>query len=122
MIFDSNILIYISQDLIQIENLIPKDVKPKISVITYIEALGYPFKSEELKLYMQEICDSCDKVQLSEIIIQETIHLRSKFKIKLADAIIYATASVERLPLLTNNIDDFKQLDCGVELINPFTI
>lgn len=43
-------------------------------------------------------------------------------RIKLADALIYATALVERKPLLTNNIQDFKSLNEGVELVNPFSI
>lgn len=93
-----------------------------ISVITKIEALGFDFKRREEHELLSNICAELKIIPLSDAITEETIRLRSKFKIKLPDAIIYATASVERLPLLTNNIADFKQLDSGVELINPFTL
>jgi hypothetical protein len=36
--------------------------------------------------------------------------------------VIYATALVESLPLLTNNIKDFQHLNGKVELINPFDL
>lgn len=51
-----------------------------------------------------------------------TIELRKKYRIKLPDAIIYATALVERQSLLTNNTVDFIKLDNQVKLINPFDL
>ena len=122
MIFDTNVLIYISQNILKIENLIEPKIKPGISVISYVEALGFSFSTPEERFYMEQICNSCQTVNLSEQIIKETIRLKSNFKIKLPDAIIYATAVIEELPLMTNNISDFKSLDGGVKLINPFTL
>lgn len=59
---------------------------------------------------------------LTDDIADETINLRRDNKIKLPDAIIYATALVEGLSLVTNNISDFKSLNRNVKLIDPFTI
>ncbi len=106
----------------KIENLIEPKSKPGISIISYIESLGYPFKSQAEQFYMQQICSSCQLFGLDDLIVLETINLRKKFRIKLPDAIIYATAMVDGSPLLTNNINDFKSLDGKVELINPFTL
>ena len=122
MIFDTNILVYISKNILKIDQIITPDVNPAISIISYIEALGFPFATKEDQLYMQKICSSCRLINLSDLIVLETINLRKKHRIKLPDAIIYATASVENLPLLTNNIKDFKLIDSSVELINPFDI
>jgi predicted nucleic acid-binding protein len=61
-------------------------------------------------------------VSLTDEIAEATIRLRTLNKIKLPDAIIYATALVQNLPLLTNNIADFKSLGDKVELINPFDL
>lgn len=118
MIFDTNVIIFISKNIIKVENLISPDIKPSISIITYIEALGYKFETTEDLLYMQQICSSCQLVNISDLIVLETINLRKKHRIKLPDAIIYATAIVENVPLLTNNTKDFIALDGGVKLIN----
>ena len=122
MIFDTNILVYISKNILKIENLIDSQIKPGISIISYIEALGFPFATPEDQRYMQRICASCTVIQLSDLMVHETINLRRSNRIKLPDAMIYATALVQGLPLLTNNIADFKSLGNKVELINPFTL
>ncbi|MFD0764062.1 PIN domain-containing protein [Mucilaginibacter lutimaris] len=84
--------------------------------------MGYSFKTEIEENYMHDICSSCRIINLSEEIIQATIAVRKKNKIKLPDAIIYSTALVQNLPLLTNNIADFKSLGNKVELIDPFKL
>jgi predicted nucleic acid-binding protein len=121
VIFDSNILIYISKNILKIENLITSNISPSISIISYIEVLGFPFATNEDQLYMQKICSSCKLIYLSDLVVLETI-MRKEYRIKLPDAIIYATALIENLPLLTNNIADFKSINRDVELINPFDI
>ncbi len=93
-----------------------------ISVITKIEALGFSFKNIEEHKLLLDICNELKVIPLTDQIAEETINLRKNYKIKLPDAIIYATALVEKLPLLTNNINDFKLIDGGVELINPFDL
>ena len=122
MIFDTNVLVYISKNILQVKNLISPGSQPKISVISYIEALGFPFSTPEDQLYMERICDSCDVIYLSDEIIRETIHVRKNNRVKLPDAIIYATALVLDEPFYTNNIADFKSLGSKVELINPFNL
>lgn len=84
--------------------------------------MGFSFETEIAERYMQEICSSCQIIPLSESVIQETITIRKQYRIKLPDAIIYATALVQNLPLLTNNIADFKSLGNKVELIDPFKL
>jgi predicted nucleic acid-binding protein len=122
VIFDSNILIYISKNILKIENLITPNIKPSISIISYIEVLGFPFITSEDQLYMQKICSSCKLIYLSDLIVLETINIRKEYRIKLPDAIIYATALIENVPLLTKNIKDFKLIDKSVKLIDPFDL
>ena len=120
VIFDTNILIYLSKYILKPEILINRETA--ISVVTKIEALGYPFKNIEEYNLLSSICNALEVIPLSDDIANETINLRKKYQIKLPDAIIYSTAFVKGLPLLTNNIDDFKSLDGRVDIINPFNL
>jgi len=71
---------------------------------------------------LSAICNELPVVALTDAIAEATIQIRSKHKIKLPDAIIYATALVENIPLLTHNIADFESINQGVLLIDPFTL
>jgi predicted nucleic acid-binding protein len=120
VIFDTNILIYLSKYILQPETLINNETA--IFVVTKIEALGFAFQNSEEHKILHDICDVLTIIPLSDEIADETIRLRKHYRIKLADAIIYSTALVKGLPLLTNNIDDFKSLDGRVKLVNPFNL
>ncbi|MCP1385016.1 type II toxin-antitoxin system VapC family toxin [Runella salmonicolor] len=54
-----------------------------------------------------DLVNNCLIMELSDEIIEKTIELRRKAKIKLPDAIIAATAIVHNLTLLSTNDSDF---------------
>jgi predicted nucleic acid-binding protein len=120
VIFDTNVLIYLSNYTLSPQNLFLNQAK--ISVITKIEALGFAFKNADEHKLLVDLCNEIPVVPLTDEIAESTISLRATNKIKLPDAIIYATALVQNLPLLTYNIADFKSLGNKVELIDPFTL
>ena len=121
MIFDTNVLIYLSKYALNSERILVGDIA--ISVITKIETLGLPFfKIKEEHDLLSGICGQLKIIPLTDLIVEETINLRKRYKIKLPDAVIYSTELVENLPLLTNNIKDFQYLSGKVELINPFDL
>jgi len=51
---------------------------------------------------------------LDEIVAKKTIENRQKFAIKTPDAIIGATAMVHGFEIVTNNVDDFKNLNLKI--------
>ena len=120
MIFDTNILIYLSKNVLKPEVLFLEEAS--ISVITKIEALGFNFQNKEEHEIISGLCSLLHVVPVSDTIAEATINLRKKYKIKLPDALIYATALVQNQPLVTNNIGDFASLGNLVKLINPFTL
>ncbi|MFD1258797.1 type II toxin-antitoxin system VapC family toxin [Mucilaginibacter terrae] len=120
MIFDTNVLIYLSKNLLNPQALFLEDAG--ISVITKIEALGYSFQNIEEYEIINSICSILKVIPVSDAIAEATINLRKNYRIKLPDALIYATAFVESKPLLTNNMADFASLDNKVILINPFSL
>lgn len=118
MILDTNVLIYLSKYILKPEKILTDDIA--ISIITKIEVLGFQFQNNDEHELLFAMCNELKVHPLTDSIAEETIRLRQNYRIKLPDAVIYATALVENIPLLTNNIKDFKFIDRNVDLINPF--
>jgi len=89
----------------------------QISVITKIELLGFHGVNTAIK----EFVSSAKVIGLGEKVIDETIAIRSKRKIKLPDAIIAATSIANRLTLVTHNTVDFKKFP-ELNVIDPHLI
>ena len=95
-----------------IENLVPE-----ISVITQIELLSYTgFSTGELSIVNEFISDAAVH-ELDSSVVNETIRLRRKYKIKTPDAIIAATAIVNKLHLISYDAS-FKNIK-GLSLVQP---
>ncbi len=58
---------------------------------------------------------------LTSQVVDVTIQIRKKYKTKLPDAIIAATALVYDLTLISRNADDFKNI-AGLTTINPWEL
>lgn len=97
-------------------NEIVNDV-PRVSVITQIEVLGYNAPSAAHELLTGFMYDA-EIIQLSEAIVNQTIEIRKKYKIKLPDAIIAATALNNGFILISRNLNDFKNI-VGLTVIDP---
>ena len=92
-----------------------------LSVINKIELLGYPGldKSEEEKFNL--LINHSVLHQIDDVVIQKTISIRNKYRIKLPDALIAATCLVNGLDILTHNIKDFDNID-GLVVLNADSI
>jgi len=97
------------------------DEEPKISVITKIEVLGFNLQSAEDYQIVVDFINDNMVYNLDESIINKTIELRKKYKIKLPDAIIAATALCNDLTIVSRNKDDFKKIK-ELKIINPFEL
>jgi toxin FitB len=122
MLCDSNIIIYAVD---------PTDTRcaqylqrPEscIASVTRIEVLGFP-RFEQLETERQQrltqLVSSLSEIALDDEVIQRAISLRRQRKMSLADSIIAATALRNQMPLVTRNVDDYKNIQ-GLTLINPF--
>lgn len=121
-LIDTNILIYhtsgsqIATDFIK--NLIA-DHSFNISVLTKIEFLGWDQHTEEGFNKCKRLLETATVYTVDENIANKAIDLKKQKKIKLADAIIAATALQNNLKLATRNVDDFKMIE-GLEVMNIF--
>ena len=119
-LLDTNIIIYLAQGKLNTSDFARNESNLCISSITYIEALGYPFPSQDKENAMIGLCSMLKRLFLTEEVEKQTIQIRKIKKIKLPDAIIAATAMVYNLTLVTHNMDDFKSIQ-GLKIINPFS-
>jgi predicted nucleic acid-binding protein len=79
---------------------------PILSVISKIELMSWK-TTEALEKDTKIFVRASDILELDDRIIEKTIEIRRKVKIKLPDAIIAATAIVHNLTLLSTNDSDF---------------
>ena len=90
-----------------------------ISIITRIEVLGWQGHTEQSMLAARTLLSLCEEISLNKTIADCCIQLRQRYKIKLPDAVIAATALVKNQKLMTRNSDDFINIE-GLRLFNPF--
>jgi predicted nucleic acid-binding protein len=72
-----------------------------ISFITELESLSYQKLTIEDRYLIRNFLDECILLELNTEIKKVTINLRIKYKLKLPDAIIAATANYYQLPLVS---------------------
>ena len=118
LILDTNIIIYLSHGEMKIQDFATVGDRLCISAITYMEALGYPFKTTKEEFFVKGLCDTIDLIDLTKPIIEKTIEIRKQNRIKLPDAIIAASALVEGAKLVTVNVKDFENIN-SIKIINP---
>ena len=119
IVLDTNILIYLSKKLIKPEKIFEENAVFYISVISKMELLGYAFKNQFEEEFLVYLINALNVVPLDNAIVDTTIQLKKINKIKLPDAIVYATAEVLNGKLFTNNIADFDKINGTVILYNP---
>jgi predicted nucleic acid-binding protein len=90
----------------------------QISVAVEIEILGFNGEPQEMA-EMEGYISRATVFQLDKPVIKRTIDLRRRYKLKLGDAIIAATALEHDLTLITHNVADFKRVD-GLIILNPY--
>ena len=92
-----------------------------VSVITTIEVLGWRGHDAVSRLSAEKLLSCMDEISLSTTVVQQTISLRTRYLIKLPDAVIAATALTCDLKLMTRNLADFERV-AGLRVINPFVM
>jgi len=94
------------------------DRTPQMSVISQIEILRFN-DTPKNEAVLADFVNASVIHPLNADVVELTIELCKRGRIKLPDAIIAATARVKRLTLVTRNTDDFKSVP-SLELLNPW--
>lgn len=99
----------------KISNII--DSSPQISIVNKIELLSFTNVPDQIEAFTKEV----HVINLDDAIVAKTIEIRRKYKLKLPDAVIAATAVVMNLSLVTHNISDFNGIN-GLKLVDSYSL
>ena len=112
-ILDSNTIIYLSKELVKIDDIFTDNEKYAVSIITYMEVLGYEFTSRNEEDFVRKLFDILEIIYIDQKIAENVIKIKKVHKVKLPDAIICATCIEHNATLYSNdirlkNIDNLK--------------
>ena len=122
-LLDTNILIYYwKNDIPEAERDKKEEILKHsfiISIITKIELLGWRMHTPDGFEKAKEFLEQAEVLPIDDELAELTIALKRNNNIKLADALIAATALSNNLVLVTRNYSDFSTL-AELEIYNPF--
>jgi predicted nucleic acid-binding protein len=117
-LLDTNILIDYLNAVPEARTEIERYDKPAISVITWMEVMvGAP---TELQGATHQFLDDFDLVELDDQIAERAVALRRSYRIKLPDAVIWASAVSKGMLLVTRDAKDFQTNDPSVRV--PYSL
>jgi len=119
MVLDTNIVIYAARPDGGTFRPLLKEPAATISVVTRIEAFGYPRISAAEEKRIEDLLASLTEADLDDRIVRRAIELRQQRRMDIADAVIAATALELGVALVARNVADFRHIG-DLNLINPF--
>jgi predicted nucleic acid-binding protein len=78
------------------------------SEMTALEVLGYASLAPADELTLRKLLAEFARVAVESAVIEEAVRIRKNHRLKSPDAIIAATAILQRAELITRNTTDFK--------------
>lgn len=118
-LFDSDVLIDYLSGLPEARNEMDQYSERVISVITYAEVLVGADNDVELRACRECMADFT-LIEVRTEIAEEAVRLRREHRLKLPDALIWATAMTQGLLLVTRNTKDFPENHPGIRV--PYSV
>ena len=113
--FDSDVLIDYFDGIATAGEELSHYDRDLISRITWMEVLvGAP--TDTLRRIREDFLRQFAVIELDEAVAREAITLRQEYKLKLPDAIIWASARLNNALLITRNARDFDRGEPGVRI------
>jgi hypothetical protein len=118
MLLDSNIIIYAAEPDQAVLRQFIRDNSPAVSLVSYVETLGYHRLSVEDKQFLEEFFEASEILPITDDIADGAVRLRQQRRMSLGDSLIAATALQYNLILVTHNTDDFDWIE-DLTLLDP---
>jgi predicted nucleic acid-binding protein len=113
-LFDTNILIDFLNAVPPARDELNRYEAKAISIITWIEVLvGAPPLATRAT---RDFLDSLELIELNEKVAERAVRLRQQHRVKLPDAIVWASAEVHAMLLVTRDTRGFPPGDPGVRM------
>ncbi len=114
-LFDTNILIDYLNGIEAADAEIARYRERLISVVTWMEVQAGAHNEEEadvIGIFLRDF----QLIEISRRVAREAVEIRQTERVRLPDAIIWATARTESALLITRNSKDFPKSDPGVRV------
>ena len=117
-LFDTNILIDHLNSVSQAREELARYRDKAISIVTWVEVLVGAEADTEAGT--RNFLDRFEIVELDRAVAERAVEVRRSHAIKLPDAVIWASAQVHAMLLVTRNVKDFPADDPGVRM--PYVV
>jgi predicted nucleic acid-binding protein len=117
-VIDTNILVDYLQGVSQARTELALYSRPAISVISWIEVMAGT--TAQTETVARAFLQTFDLLEIDANVAEHAVSLRKTKRVKLPDAVIWATAQVHQSLLVSRNSRDFDPSDPGVRV--PYTI
>jgi predicted nucleic acid-binding protein len=111
-LFDTNILIDYLNAIPEARTELARYADKAVSIITWMEVMVGA--NDDLEAPTRSFLSGFDIVVVDEKIAERAVDLRRSHRIKLPDAVIWATAQLGAMLLVTRNTKDFPADDPGI--------
>ena len=117
-LLDTNILIDFLRGVPAARDELNRYEDKAISIVTWMEVMaGAPILAERAT---RDFLDGFALIELNETVAERAVTLRRKHRLKLPDAIVWASAQVQAMLLVTRDTKGFPTDDPGVRM--PYRI
>ena len=117
-LFDTNVVLDYLKGIEAAEQEFARYDNVAISIVTFIEVLVGV--TREIEVVVRAFLDDLTTVQLDADVAERAVELRRTHRVKLADAIIWASAQSEGRLFVTRDAKDFPVSDPGIRM--PYKI
>ena len=117
-LFDTNILIDFLNAVPQARAELARYREKAISIVTWMEVMIGA--SEDVEAQTRAFLDTFIVIALQNDIAERAVALRREHRIRLPDAVIWASADIHSMLLLTRNTKDFAHDSPGIRV--PYTL
>ncbi|WP_416669652.1 type II toxin-antitoxin system VapC family toxin [Egbenema bharatensis] len=121
MLLDSNIIIYAAYPNQGAIRQFIRDNAPFVSIISYVEVLGYHRLTDEARQFFVEFFETSEMLPLTDEIAIQAVELRQQRRMTLGDSLIAGTVIVNNLTLVTHNRQDLEWIS-GLSLHDPLDL
>ena len=117
-LLDTNILIDYLRGLSPAREELGRYERKAISVVTWMEVLIGA--TPETERGTRDFLDSFTRIAVDDRVAERAVFLRRKHHVSLPDAIVWASAQVHSMLLVTRDVKSFPDGDPGIRL--PYTL